>query len=126
MARNDKNCFYNKTERYPSKPYIKDGYPQNLTVLVNSNASFECPQMIVDLEPYIFWIRSANDTQQVNITTAAARALKVSDHHSLIFTIHIFHVVMGTLAHIYVYYQIWWRVLFGYGLYICIIWSKRN
>ncbi|XP_066158204.1 fibroblast growth factor receptor homolog 1-like isoform X1 [Euwallacea fornicatus] len=43
-------------ERYPHKPYIKDGYPENLTVLVNSTAQFECPLIMIDLEPYITWI----------------------------------------------------------------------
>ena len=47
-------------ERFPSKPYIKDGYPQNLTVLVNTSVKFECPQMIADLEPYLQWIKLAN------------------------------------------------------------------
>ncbi|KAJ8986250.1 hypothetical protein NQ317_009957 [Molorchus minor] len=44
-------------ERFPSKPYIKEGYPKNLTVLENRTAIFACPQVIVDLEPYIQWFR---------------------------------------------------------------------
>ncbi|XP_050519178.1 fibroblast growth factor receptor homolog 1 isoform X1 [Diabrotica virgifera virgifera] len=49
-------------ERYPSKPYIKDGYPQNQTVLAYTNITLECPQIIVDLEPYIQWFK-LNDTE---------------------------------------------------------------
>ncbi|KAF5300968.1 hypothetical protein FQA39_LY10938 [Lamprigera yunnana] len=43
-------------ERYPSKPYIKDGYSENITFLVNGNVTFECPQVLADLEPYSQWI----------------------------------------------------------------------
>ncbi|KAJ8952547.1 hypothetical protein NQ314_007516, partial [Rhamnusium bicolor] len=52
--------FSYKTERFPSKPYIKDGYPQNLTIVENRTAIFECPQIIADLEPYIQWVRIHN------------------------------------------------------------------
>ncbi|CAG9816876.1 unnamed protein product [Phaedon cochleariae] len=44
-------------ERFPTKPYIKEGYPMNLTVLVNTTATFECPQIFADLEPFIQWFR---------------------------------------------------------------------
>nr|XP_023017922.1 fibroblast growth factor receptor homolog 1-like isoform X2 [Leptinotarsa decemlineata] len=50
-------------ERFPSKPYIKEGYPQNITVLKDTNATFECPQVFVDLEPYIQWFRAENQTE---------------------------------------------------------------
>nr|CAD7198813.1 unnamed protein product [Timema douglasi] len=43
-------------ERFPSKPYIRDGYPHNVTALVNSSVKLECPP-ISDLEPYIQWLR---------------------------------------------------------------------
>lgn len=54
------SIFKFKTERFPSKPYIKDGYPQNKTVLVNSTTELECPQMIADLEPFLQWIKPTN------------------------------------------------------------------
>ncbi|XP_068917427.1 fibroblast growth factor receptor homolog 1-like isoform X10 [Tenebrio molitor] len=59
------NYTYNVevVERFPSKPYIKDGYPQNITVLVNTTATFECPQVIADLEPFLQWVRIFNVTE---------------------------------------------------------------
>ncbi|XP_068917426.1 fibroblast growth factor receptor homolog 1-like isoform X9 [Tenebrio molitor] len=59
------NYTYNVevVERFPSKPYIKDGYPQNITVVVNTTATFECPQMIADLEPFLQWVRIFNVTE---------------------------------------------------------------
>lgn len=53
-------------ERYPSKPYTKDGFPQNLTVVMNRTAKFECPQIIADLEPYIEWIFLGNYSDVTN------------------------------------------------------------
>lgn len=47
------SCY---AERFPAKPYIKEGYPKNITALVNSTVKFECPQILTDLEPYIQWI----------------------------------------------------------------------
>ncbi|XP_075984549.1 heartless isoform X2 [Anticarsia gemmatalis] len=46
-------------ERYPSKPYIKEGYPGNITVLVNETATLSCPP-VSDLEPYLYWVRPYN------------------------------------------------------------------
>lgn len=86
------NCFYNETERFPSRPYIKDGYPQNITVLVNKTAVFNCPIIIADLEPYVTWIRPINFTGQHNDTAPEGIELKVSRQCS-----H-FHVVKGILA----------------------------
>ncbi|XP_076261821.1 fibroblast growth factor receptor homolog 1-like isoform X2 [Rhynchophorus ferrugineus] len=43
-------------ERFPHKPYIQDGYPENKTVAVYTNVTFACPQIIVDLEPFIYWM----------------------------------------------------------------------
>lgn len=43
-------------ERYPSKPYIKEGYPGNKTVLVNDTVKLSCPP-VSDLEPALIWIR---------------------------------------------------------------------
>ncbi|KAH9643969.1 hypothetical protein HF086_004230, partial [Spodoptera exigua] len=48
-------------ERYPSKPYIKERYPGNVTVLVNETATLSCPP-VSDLEPYLYWIRPTNYT----------------------------------------------------------------
>lgn len=44
------------TERYPHKPYIKEGFPRNLTVLVGSDATFECP-LYADLSAFYQWFR---------------------------------------------------------------------
>lgn len=49
-------------ERYPSKPYIKDGYPKNITVLINTTAEIECPIIIADLEPFIQFLYLGNQT----------------------------------------------------------------
>lgn len=46
-------------ERYPSKPYIKEGYPGNITVLVNDTVQLSCPP-VSDLEPYLYWVRPSN------------------------------------------------------------------
>ncbi|XP_041982711.1 fibroblast growth factor receptor homolog 1-like isoform X2 [Aricia agestis] len=46
-------------ERYPSKPYIKEGYPGNITVLVNDTIQLSCPPLS-DLEPHVYWVRPAN------------------------------------------------------------------
>ncbi|KAF4517189.1 hypothetical protein B566_EDAN005621 [Ephemera danica] len=43
-------------ERLPHRPYIKEGFPKNQTVLSGSNVQFECPT-ISDLEPFIQWIK---------------------------------------------------------------------
>uniref|UniRef100_A0A1Y1KCQ0 Ig-like domain-containing protein n=1 Tax=Photinus pyralis TaxID=7054 RepID=A0A1Y1KCQ0_PHOPY len=65
-------------ERYPSKPYIKDGYPQNATVLVQNNATLECPQLIADLEPYLQWIRpSSFPPEFINNETVNGTVLQV-------------------------------------------------
>ncbi|KAE8744346.1 Fibroblast growth factor receptor 1-like, partial [Frankliniella occidentalis] len=42
--------------RYPHKPYIKESFPRNLTVLAGSNASFECP-LYADLSAFYQWFR---------------------------------------------------------------------
>ncbi|KAL4717263.1 hypothetical protein ACJJTC_017150 [Scirpophaga incertulas] len=41
-------------ERYPSMPYIKEGYPGNKTALVDDTVQFSCPP-ISDLEPMVYW-----------------------------------------------------------------------
>ncbi|KAL1461147.1 hypothetical protein WDU94_013076 [Cyamophila willieti] len=46
-------------ERLASKPYFKDGYPRNVTALVNSTARFECPTLS-DLEPHLQWFKGTN------------------------------------------------------------------
>ncbi|XP_053698592.1 fibroblast growth factor receptor homolog 1-like [Sabethes cyaneus] len=58
---NDYGCisFTTKLEvkdRFPARPYIKEGFLHNTTVLVNSSATFEC-RTISDLEPHIEWIK---------------------------------------------------------------------
>lgn len=46
-------------ERYPSSPYIKEGYPGNITVLVNDTVQFQCPP-VSDLEPLVYWVGPYN------------------------------------------------------------------
>ncbi|XP_045779071.1 fibroblast growth factor receptor homolog 1-like isoform X2 [Maniola jurtina] len=50
-------------ERYPSKPYIKEGHPGNITVLVNETVTLTCPP-VSDLEPYLYWLRPTNYTSK--------------------------------------------------------------
>ena len=38
---------------------MKDGYPQNVTALVNSTVKFSCPT-ISELEPHIQWVKSSH------------------------------------------------------------------
>lgn len=47
-------------ERYPSKPYIKEGFPGNITVLINHTAILSCPP-ISDLEPHTQWYKIEPD-----------------------------------------------------------------
>ncbi|KAL0819285.1 hypothetical protein ABMA28_008523 [Loxostege sticticalis] len=63
---NELGCINHTTElgvqeRYPSSPYIKEGYPGNLTVLVNDTVRLSCPP-ISDLEPQVYWLRTSNKT----------------------------------------------------------------
>lgn len=44
------------SERFPHKPYIKEGFPKNVTVLVNSTAKFQC-EVVSDMEPFLQWMR---------------------------------------------------------------------
>nr|XP_029716532.1 fibroblast growth factor receptor homolog 1-like isoform X1 [Aedes albopictus] len=59
-------------DRFPARPYIKEGFMHNITVLVNSTATLEC-RTISDLEPHIEWIKfhivdSTNPNIPENIT----------------------------------------------------------
>ncbi|CAH2095154.1 unnamed protein product [Euphydryas editha] len=49
----------NVQERYPSKPYIKEGHPGNITAIVNDTVHLTCPP-VSDLEPDLYWIRPMN------------------------------------------------------------------
>ncbi|XP_063535886.1 fibroblast growth factor receptor homolog 1-like isoform X1 [Cydia strobilella] len=44
-------------ERYPSKPYIKEGHPGNITAVVNDTVTLACPP-ISDLEPFLYWLKA--------------------------------------------------------------------
>ncbi|XP_019753637.2 fibroblast growth factor receptor homolog 1 [Dendroctonus ponderosae] len=63
-------------ERFPHKPYIKDGFPANVTALVNSTVQLLCPQLVADLEPFVEWVffNSSHDFQ--NDTRLEGRKLK--------------------------------------------------
>lgn len=58
MRNEIQSTFIYCIERFPSKPYIKEGYPKNVTALVNSTVILECPQIVEDLLPFIQWIYS--------------------------------------------------------------------
>ncbi|XP_043269981.1 fibroblast growth factor receptor homolog 1-like isoform X2 [Venturia canescens] len=45
-------------ERFPHKPYINEGFPKNVTALINTTVTFRCP-IISDLEPYMQWVKVA-------------------------------------------------------------------
>ncbi|KAI8437752.1 hypothetical protein MSG28_011986 [Choristoneura fumiferana] len=66
---NELGCIQHTTnlhvqERFPAKPYIKDGYPGNKTVFENDTVEFLCPA-VSDLEPYVGWTWSlSNDTEK--------------------------------------------------------------
>ncbi|XP_059486028.1 fibroblast growth factor receptor homolog 1-like isoform X2 [Neocloeon triangulifer] len=55
-------------ERFPHKPYIKEGFPRNMTVVAGDLAVLQCPTLS-DLEPYIQWLKvnisSTNDDSSV-------------------------------------------------------------
>ncbi|XP_063390143.1 fibroblast growth factor receptor 4-like, partial [Cydia fagiglandana] len=58
---NELGCISNTfvltvVDRYPSRPYIKDGYPGNITAMVNDTIQFSCPTT-TDLEPYLYWVK---------------------------------------------------------------------
>ncbi|XP_053615969.1 fibroblast growth factor receptor homolog 1-like isoform X2 [Plodia interpunctella] len=46
-------------ERFPAKPYIREGYPGNKTAIVNSTVLLSCPPFS-DLEPEVQWYRLTN------------------------------------------------------------------
>lgn len=64
-----------KPERFPSKPYIREGYPRNVTCLENTTyVVFECPPT-ADLEPHMTWyktplalVEGVNETLLKNLT----------------------------------------------------------
>lgn len=45
-----------QTERFRHKPYVKEGFPRNATVLVGASALFECP-LYADLSAFYQWFR---------------------------------------------------------------------
>lgn len=58
---NDLGCIkhvfkFEVIDRHRSPPYIKDGYPKNRTVLVNSTVDLECPTLS-DLGAYTYWLK---------------------------------------------------------------------
>uniref|UniRef100_A0A336M9J8 receptor protein-tyrosine kinase n=1 Tax=Culicoides sonorensis TaxID=179676 RepID=A0A336M9J8_CULSO len=57
-------------DRFPARPYVKEGYPRNVTVLVNTSAFFSCP-IISDLAPHVLWynLHILNETDLQNISS---------------------------------------------------------
>lgn len=60
------NILFTPLERYPSKPYIKEGYPGNITVLINETATLACPP-VSDLEPHLYWLKVINATNDIEV-----------------------------------------------------------
>lgn len=65
---------YIKTERFPARPYISEGYPHNQTVVVNGTAKMEC-KFFSDLEPYVQWLKTdtpsfSNDENQTTFANS--------------------------------------------------------
>lgn len=60
---------YKSIDRFPARPYIRENYPKNATVLVNTTVTFECPT-ISDLAAHIEWakihIRNESDIDAFN------------------------------------------------------------
>lgn len=56
-------CARARLDRFPARPYINDGSPQNVTVVENSTAIFTC-NVIADIAAHISWARykAYNDT----------------------------------------------------------------
>lgn len=57
----------NRSERFPHKPYINEGFPKNTTAVLNSTVTFRCP-IVSDLEPYITWAKVTEypDDQEIS------------------------------------------------------------
>lgn len=60
-------------ERFPHKPHVLDGYPHNVTAVVNTTAKFSCPTYS-ELEPHIQWVKTPHrvedGTDPVDVTVA--------------------------------------------------------
>ncbi|XP_037920343.1 fibroblast growth factor receptor homolog 1-like isoform X1 [Hermetia illucens] len=57
-------------DRLRSRPIIAEGYPKNLTLLVNMTGRFEC-KVLTDLEPFITWVKhDINGRNDSNITSS--------------------------------------------------------
>lgn len=59
-----KNTTQNSLERFPSAPIIRDGFPKNVTAIVNTTLAFECP-LISDLGAHVQWTK-VNASSQVS------------------------------------------------------------
>lgn len=65
-----KSINQNKIDRLRSRPIIAEGYPKNLTLLVNMTGRFEC-KVLTDLEPFITWVKhDINGRNDSNITSS--------------------------------------------------------
>jgi hypothetical protein len=70
------------TERFPHKPYIKEGFPKNVTTLAGDLAVLQCPTLS-DLEPYIQWLKV--NFSQINDSFSIPQGVVVqveTQHHS--------------------------------------------
>lgn len=82
-------------DRFPAKPYIPDGYPQNQTVIVNGNVTFECP-VLEDMGTHITWAKHAiriDDSTDSN-STAYLKSVPLEVFFCCIFQMEVmgFHV----------------------------------
>ncbi|CAG9567879.1 unnamed protein product [Danaus chrysippus] len=95
---NELGCIQHKytlhiQERYPSKPYIKEGHPGNITVLVNETVTLTCPpatllRLKFDLERLyakpVLTQAAVNQTKLVG-ETAKFSCEYLSDLHPLVY-----------------------------------------
>ncbi|XP_055585021.1 fibroblast growth factor receptor homolog 1-like [Uranotaenia lowii] len=82
-------------DRFPARPYIKEGSLTNITVLVNSTATFEC-RTISDLEPHIEWIKfHITDTMQPEIPENITKLERDFDNPEILTIENVTHVDEG-------------------------------
>ncbi|XP_038122528.1 fibroblast growth factor receptor homolog 1 isoform X1 [Culex quinquefasciatus] len=77
-------------DRFPARPYIKEGYLVNTTVLVNSTAQLEC-RTISDLEPHIEWIKFNVDVENPVIPRNMTKLERDADNPEVLTLYNVTH-----------------------------------
>ncbi|XP_026331015.1 fibroblast growth factor receptor homolog 1-like isoform X4 [Hyposmocoma kahamanoa] len=65
-------------ERFPSQPYIKEGYPGNKTVLTNDTVKLYCPP-VSDLEPHLRWFKPTANMSLKDTEVGSNDALSIGE-----------------------------------------------